>query len=318
MCQKAPAKKLSAAPWLSKNSDMSMQLASGIGLRNAHYADIFRPDLFVTDSGAVGRAAPGFVEVHSENFFGRDGAMLAAAPRQLLHRVRENFALSLHGIGLSLGSAQAPLAAHMRQLKWLVDAYDPLFVSDHLAWVGIDGFYANDLLPLPYTEESLRVVIDNIDATQNYLGRQLLLENPSRYLDFSHSTIAESEFLNTVAQRSGCGMLLDVNNVFVSAHNLGFDARAYIAALDGDAVQEIHLAGFTERNQLLIDTHNRPVDARVWDLYNYALSVLGDKPTLIEWDAELPALHLLLDQAGQADALRQSALSAEARDVLTA
>lgn len=302
-----------------------MQLSSGVGLRSAHYADIFRRDLFETTNAVLEErainscTAPGFVEVHSENFFGRDGAVLAEAPRRLLHKVRDNFALSLHGIGLSLGSAQTPLGTHLQQLKWLVDTYDPLFVSDHLAWVGIDGMYANDLLPLPYTEESLRVVIDNIDATQNYLGRQLLLENPSRYLDFSHSTIPESEFINTVAQRSGCGILLDVNNVFVGAHNLGFDARAFIAALNADTVQEIHLAGFTERNQLLIDTHSQPVDARVWQLYEYALSVLGDKPTLIEWDADLPELNVLLAQAGQADALRQRALrTVEASDVVTA
>jgi uncharacterized protein (UPF0276 family) len=275
-----------------------MYPASGIGLRSAHYRDIFAMC-----------ATPGFVEVHSENFFGRGNAPLAAAPRRLLERVRNQFALSLHGIGLSLGSAQAPVASHLRQLKMLVDDFDPLFISDHLAWVGIDGIYANDLLPLPYTEESLRAVIDNVDAAQNYLGRALLLENPSRYVDFAHSTIGESEFLNRVAKSTGCGILLDVNNVFVSASNLGFDARAYIAALDADAVREIHLAGFSAGEHGLIDTHDRPVDARVWQLYAETLQWLGDKPTLIEWDAALPPLAVLLAEREKADAMRASAMA---------
>jgi uncharacterized protein (UPF0276 family) len=298
-----------------------MTAASGIGLRSAHYRDFLDANFFVDDS--VAHAAPGFVEVHSENFFGRGDAPLRGVPRQLLERVRSEFALSLHGIGLSLGAAQLPQNTHLQQLKWLVDDFDPLFVSDHLAWVGIDDVYANDLLPLPYTEESLQVIVDNIDAVQNYLERTLLLENPSRYLDFSHSTIAESEFLNAVARRTGCGILLDVNNVFVSASNLGFDARAYIAAIDPEAVREIHLAGFSqssgESGNWLIDTHNHPVDERVWQLYAYALERLGDKPTLIEWDADLPALHILLDEKNKADAMRAAqTLTVEANHAVPA
>ncbi|MDB6061620.1 MAG: hypothetical protein JWM78_1723 [Verrucomicrobiaceae bacterium] len=288
-------------------SSASDSISSGIGLRSAHYRDIFdvRPEL-------------GFVEVHSENFLGRDAAALAGPAQHLLTRVRNDYALSLHGIGLSLGSAQAPLSAHLQQLKMLADTFEPLFISDHLAWVGIDGVYANDLLPLPYTEESLRVVDENIDATQQYLGRQLLIENPSRYLDFSHSTIAESEFLNALVQRTGCGLLLDVNNVFVSATNLNFDAHDFIAALDAEAVQEIHLAGFSETAQGLIDSHSAPVDARVWSLYEYALRCVGDKPTLIEWDAQLPALAILLAEKDSADQRRQRVLESSevANDVV--
>jgi uncharacterized protein (UPF0276 family) len=266
--------------------------ACGIGLRAPHYVEFQRA-----------RPALEFVEVHSENFFGVDNAEIGGAPRRLLERVRADYDLSLHGVGLSLGSAEPLSRSHLQQLKNLERRFEPRLLSDHLAWVGIDGSYANDLLPLPYTEESLAVVRDNVLAAQDFLGRTLLIENPSSYLSFPHSTIPEPEFMNALVRATGCGILLDVNTVYVSAVNVGFDAREYLAAIDAASVGEIHLAGFTRTPQRLIDTHSRPVDAAVWALYEFALQRCGAVPTLIEWDADLPELAALLDEARHASTL---------------
>jgi uncharacterized protein len=198
---------------------------------------------------------------------------------------------------------------HLRQLKLLADRFEPCWVSDHLAWVGFGGIYLNDLLPLPYTEEALSMVADNIQATQDFLGRAILIENPSCYLPFAHSTIAEWEFINALVQRTECGILLDVNNIYVSASNLNFDARIYLENIDAAAVREIHLAGFTRSDNLLIDTHSAPVDDAVWSLYEFAIRRFGAKPTLIEWDAELPALELLIDETRKAELLRDRLFS---------
>jgi uncharacterized protein (UPF0276 family) len=265
-----------------------MEKGLGIGLRAPHYRDFLQR-----------KPALDFVEVHSENFFGVDDE-IGGAPRQLLERVRADYALSLHGIGLSLGSAEPVRRPHLQQLKWLDRRFAPWLLSDHLAWVGIGGRYANDLLPLPYTEEALAVVRENVATTQDFLGRDMLIENPSSYLAFAHSTIPEWEFLNELAQATGCGLLLDINNIYVSAMNLGFDPYEYVASIDAKRVGEIHLAGFTRTPDRLIDTHSRPVDAAVWALYEFALQRCGARPTLIEWDAELPALDVLLDEAGRA------------------
>ena len=260
----------------------------GIGLRAPHYQDFLHR-----------RPALGFVEVHSENFFGVD-AEIGGAPRRLLERVRADYELSLHGVGLSLGSAEPVQRSHLQQLKWLNERFAPRWLSDHLAWVGIGGRYANDLLPLPYTEEALAVLRDNVRATQDFLGRRILIENPSCYLSFTHSSIPEWEFLNALAQSTDCGILLDINNIYVSATNLGFDPLDYLAGIDAARVGEIHLAGFTRTPGRLIDTHSRPVDPAVWTLFDAALQRCGPLPTLVEWDAELPALDVLLGEARRA------------------
>jgi uncharacterized protein (UPF0276 family) len=243
-----------------------------------------------------------FVEVHSENFFGSAGE-IGGASRRLLELVRADYALSLHGVGLSLGSAEPVQREHLQQLKWLEQRFAPRWMSDHVAWVGIGGRYANDLLPLPYTEEALAIVRGNVLTTQDFLGRRILVENPSGYLSFTHSSIPEWEFMNALANFADCGILLDINNIYVSAMNLGFDPRAYIAAIDATRVEEIHLAGFTRTPERLVDTHSAPVDAAVWELYRFALARCGATPTLVEWDADLPALDVLIDEAQRAAAL---------------
>jgi uncharacterized protein (UPF0276 family) len=284
--------------------------ACGIGLRAPHYQDFLQR-----------KPALDFVEVHSENFFGVD-AEIGGAPRRLLERIRADYALSLHGVGLSLGSAEPLRRTHLQQLKWLDQRFAPQWMSDHLAWVGIGGRYANDLLPLPYTEEALAVVCENVGAAQDFLGRSILVENPSCYLSFTHSTIPEWEFMNALAHSTGCGILLDVNNIYVSAMNLGFDPHQYIAAIDATRVGEFHLAGFTRTPERLVDSHSGPVDAAVWTLYEFALQRCGAQPTLVEWDADLPALPVLLDEAARAAVLlaRRCGTSAPAggRDAGTA
>ncbi|HSB95087.1 MAG TPA: DUF692 domain-containing protein, partial [Spongiibacteraceae bacterium] len=213
---------------------------SGIGLRTPHYRSFFQqlPRL-------------DFVEVHSENFFGSTEGGIGGQPRRILERICADYALSLHGVGLSLGSAEPLRQNHLKQLKLLVDCFAPRWVSDHLAWVGIDNIYVNDLLPLPYTEEALSIVADNIAATQDFLGRAISIENPSCYMTFAHSTISEWEFINALVQRTQCGILLDINNVYVSATNLQFDPQEYLLRIDAAAVQEIHLAGFSRSDDLL-------------------------------------------------------------------
>lgn len=276
---------------------------NGIGLRSAHYRAFLEA-----------RPPVGFVEVHSENYFGRDERGIGGQPRAVLDAVRADYPLSLHGIGLSLGSAEPLDQRHLQQLKILVDRYQPLRVSDHLAWVGIGGTYLNDLLPLPYTEEAFAVVARNVQIVQEYLQRPLLIENPSRYLDFAHSTISEPEFLNCLARNTGCGILLDINNVFVSAHNLRFDPQVYLHAIEFQAVDEIHLAGFTCCDEVLIDTHNRPVAAEVWQLFAATLALANRRepiPTLIEWDADLPDLSVLIGESDKAQRIAADATAEE-------
>jgi len=257
---------------------------AGIGLRTAHTRQVLTeyPDV-------------GWLEVHSENFFARGGQVL-----HMLERARSAYPLSLHGVGLSLGSTDLVSQEHLRALKGLVERFQPGLVSDHLCWGMVGGRHLNDLLPLPYTEEALAVVCRNVAAAQEYLGRQILVENVSSYLQFSDSCIPEWEFLAAVARHSGCGILLDVNNIYVSSVNHGFDALAYLDAIPAQVVQEIHLAGFDSNGACLIDTHGKPVHGPVWNLYGEALSRLGPVPTLIEWDTDLPALEVLLGEARKA------------------
>jgi uncharacterized protein (UPF0276 family) len=256
---------------------------AGIGLRAPHYREIL-------DS----RPGIGWLEVHSENYFG-DGQ-----PLRFLERLRRHYPVSLHGVGLSLGRAGTLDMEHLRKLKRLVERIDPGLVSEHLSWGAIDGRHLNDLLPLPYTEEALDRVCAHVGKTQDFLGRRILIENISSYVRWKHDTLPEWEFIATVAQRTGCGLLLDVNNIYVSAINHGFDPRAYLAAIPGNRVEEIHLAGFDETGECLIDTHGRRVSEPVWQLYREAIARLGPRPTLIEWDTDLPALSVLLDEAATA------------------
>jgi len=242
----------------------------------------------------------GWFEAHSENYFAAGGAQ-----RNYLERIRANYDLSLHGVGLSIGSADPLDRAHLRQLQRLVAEFEPVLVSEHLAWSSVGGRFTNDLLPLPYTEEALRHMISRVEIVQDALGRQILIENVSSYLQFSHSTLSEWEFLAELAWRSGCGILLDVNNVYVSARNHGFDAREYLEALPRSKVKEMHLAGHTARQigerQILIDTHDRHVCEAVWQLYAFAVCHFGTVPTLIEWDSDIPSLDTLVAEAHKAD-----------------
>lgn len=264
---------------------------AGIGLRAPHVQVLLED-----------RPAVAWLEVHSENYFAEGGRAVAE-----LDRVRVDYPLSLHGVGLSLGSVDPLDHGHLAKLKAAVARFSPMLVSEHLCWVSTGGVYFHDLLPLPYTEEALQHVTARIAEVQDHLGRQILIENVSSYLEFEHSAIPEWEFLREVAARSGCGILLDVNNIYVSAVNHGFDARHYIDSIPAQDVQEIHLAGHAEKRvdgvELLIDTHDRPVKEAVWELYAYALGALGPKPTLLEWDSELPALPELITEAAKADAL---------------
>ncbi|HEY3699860.1 MAG TPA: DUF692 domain-containing protein, partial [Spongiibacteraceae bacterium] len=224
-----------------------------------------------------------------------------------LAQTRALYPLSLHGVGLSLGSTDPLDLDHLRKLKRLIAWSEPQLVSEHLAWGSVHGTFVNDLLPLPYTEEALNHLIQRVDAVQNYLGRQILIENVSSYLQFSGAQLHEWEFLAQLADASGCGLLVDINNVYVNAHNHNFDARHYLAALPSHHVKELHLAGHTHsrcgEHEILIDTHSTPVCDAVWDLYVHALRCYGAVPTLIEWDTELPALAVLIEEAAKAERL---------------
>ena len=270
---------------------MHMQTPSGIGigLRQPHYREVFerRPEL-------------AFLEVHSENFFLDGGASMHA-----LERARDAYPISLHGVGLSLGSADALADAHLAKLKRLVDRVQPALVSEHLCWGSVGGVHFNDLLPLPHTGEALALLADRIDRVQEVLGRRLLVENLSAYVAFRDSDMTETAFLAELARRTGCGLLLDINNLYVNAINFGFDASSRLAELHGDAIGQIHLAGHTVVDDCLIDTHGAVVSDPVWLLYAEACRRFGPKPTLIEWDTDLPALDVLLSQAAQADAICQ-------------
>jgi len=262
---------------------------AGIGLRPGHYQDVIEtlPDL-------------GWVEVHSENYFGEGGA-----PLNYLEQVRSHYPVSFHGVGMSLGSTDDLSMEHIKQLDRLVRRFEPVFVSDHLSWSSVDGIHMNDLLPLPYTEEALVHFSERVRRVQDYLGREILVENPSSYLQYKHSTIDEAEFLAAVANQSGCGILLDVNNVYVSARNHGFDEYEYLKKIPAKYVREYHLAGHTQRNldkgTIYIDTHDAPVSGPVWSLFEFALDVIGTRPVLIERDSNLPALEVLLAEADRAN-----------------
>lgn len=280
---------------------MPLPRRAGIGLRAAHQAALLAE-----------RPPVGFVEVHSENYFGPGGRALA-----LLRETREHYPLSLHGVGLSIGSADPLSPRHLARLAELERMLQPALISDHLCWSSIGGLHANDLLPLPATREALVHVVERLQQVQQRLGRQILVENVSSYVTIGEPEMPEWEFLAEVARRSGCGILLDVNNVYVSACNHGFDPLAYLQAMPAPAVREIHLAGHLRRDdgaggEILLDTHSRPVCDAVWALYGAALDRFGPVPTLIEWDADLPPLAVLVAESARAERMM------EARDACAA
>jgi len=265
----------------------------GIGLRAAHYRELLatRPNV-------------GWLEVHSENYFGAGGQ-----PLHYLERAREHYPLSLHGVGLSLGSVGPLDREHLRRLRALAQRMEPAVVSEHLCWGSFGGRHVNDLVPLPYTEEALEVVSAHIREAQDFLGREILIENVSSYLQFAHSTIPEWEFLVEAARRGGCGILLDVNNIYVSSANHAFDAARYLGAIPAPLVREIHLAGFDRGPDCLIDTHGTRVAEPVWSLYRKALDRFGRVPTLIEWDTDIPDLAVLVEEAHKARTMMEAGIA---------
>ncbi|MGD1877840.1 MAG: DUF692 domain-containing protein [Kiloniellaceae bacterium] len=263
---------------------------AGVGLKAQHYEDILgqRPDL-------------GWFEVHAENYMGAGGP-----PHHYLEAIRRDYPISLHGVGLSIGADHPLDEAHLARLKTLADRYQPGLVSEHLAWSTHNDVFFNDLLPLPYTGEAVARVSDHIDRVQEVLGRRILLENPATYVTFDSSEMSEIDFLQAVSLRTGCHLLLDVNNVVVSATNHGTSAEAYIDAFPMAAVKEIHLAGHARDRDdagapLLIDAHDRAVDDTVWSLYARTISHAGLMPTLIEWDNDVPAWEALFAEARTAE-----------------
>lgn len=268
----------------------------GLGLRKPHYAEFLET-----------RVAVDFVEVISENFMVDGGR-----PRRILREVRERYAVALHGVSMSLGSVDGMDGAYLARLRALVDEVEPVFVSDHLSWSRIEGFNSHDLLPLPYTNEAFDVVADNVARAQDALGREMLIENPSTYIDFAPADMTEWEFLDALCARTGCGLLLDVNNVFVSASNHGFDPLAYLDGIPHARVRQIHLAGYSQGSELLIDTHDQPVPDPVWKLYAHVLPRLGPVATMIERDDAIPPLHELLAELGTARRIAADGMRAAA------
>jgi uncharacterized protein (UPF0276 family) len=276
--------------------------SAGVGLKPQHYKDILQahPRL-------------GFFEIHAENYMGDGGP-----PHHYLTRIRNDYPISLHGVALSIGGSEPLDKAHLARLKTLITRYEPGLFSEHLAWSTHDGTYLNDLLPVPYAEETLQRVCVHVDETQEALGRRMLLENPSTYVRFEASTMSEIEFLTEIARRTGCGLLLDVNNVFVSAKNHNYDPFGYIDAFPLAAVGEIHLAGHDERLDdagapLLIDAHGSAIVDHVWSLYEYTIRRAGPVPTLIERDADVPPLAELVAEAKRAENILQDEARGGAR-----
>lgn len=255
--------------------------AAGVGLRAPHYAEM-----------RMRKPALGFVEVHSENFFFAGGPSMRA-----LERAREDYAVSLHGVGMSIASADSMSENHLGKLAALVERIEPALVSEHLCWGAVGGIHFNDLMPFPYTGEALEIVTERVDHVQVRLRRKIYVENLSAYVRFAASEMSEFEFLAELVMRTGCGLLLDINNLYVNSRNFGFDAAKELARLPAAAIGEYHLAGHSRTEYGLMDTHGSRVCAEVWDLYETALDKLGPAPTLVEWDTDIPALDVLLDEA---------------------
>lgn len=271
-------------------------LGAGAGLKPEHYRDILG-----------GQSGVGWFEVHAENYMGT-GNGAGGPPHFFLEQIRARYPVSVHGVGLSIGSAEGLAPGHLAQLAAVVDRYQPVLVSEHLAWSTHAGVFLNDLLPLPYTEATLSLVAGHVDQVQSTLKRRVLIENPSTYLRFAMEQMPETTFLRELARRTGCGLLLDVNNVFVSAANHDFDPADYLAGFPVEHVEEIHLAGHASievagGESLLIDTHDRPVSEQVWALYRSLLTRIGPCSTLIEWDADVPAWAQLAAEVARANHL---------------
>lgn len=279
---------------------MTLPATPGLGFKPEHF------DQVMARSGAVG-----FYEVHAENYMGAGGA-----PHMMLERLHETHAISLHGVGLSIGGAGPLDRDHLARLRTLIDRYKPESFSEHLAWSSHGAAWLNDLLPMPYTDQTLALICDHIDETQEALGCRLLLENPATYVTFADSTWAETAFLAQIAHRTGCGLLLDVNNVFVSATNHRTDPRAYLAEFPLDLVGELHVAGHEVEEladgPLLIDSHSRPVADPVWTLFSEVLARTGPLPSLIEWDNDVPSFEVLLAEVARADAILTEARNVRA------
>ena len=278
----------------------SIPSRAGVGLKAEHYKTILESNPSV-----------GFFEVHAENYMGAGGP-----PHRYLTEIRSRYPLSLHGVGLSIGADQPLDREHLGRLKHLVERYQPGLFSEHLAWSTHELSFFNDLLPVPYTAETVARVCEHIDEVQEMLGRQMLLENPSTYVAFAESTYSEIDFIAEVVRRTGCGLLLDVNNVYVASINQQWNPVRYIDDYPLAHVQEIHLAGYTqeadeEGRPLLIDTHDRPVNELVWDLYAHAIERLGLTSTLIEWDAKVPEWSRLQAEAERAEAVMDQAVRQE-------
>jgi len=270
---------------------------TGIGLRLPHLAEV-----------VATRPSVGWFEIHPENFLANPHAT------ELLLDVAREYPISIHTVGVSVGSAHGVDASHLERFATFVERVDPFLVSGHLAWSTAHGQYLNDLLPLPYTEETLQLVADQLARVEDRLGRRYLLENPSTYVGFAHSTMTEVEFLSELVSRTGCRLLCDVSNVFVSGHNMGYDPYQYLDRLPSTAVGELHLGGFTAEDDearpgaaVLIDTHADRIHDSVWPLYAHALQRLGHVPTLIEWDNDIPTLAQLVAEAERADRVRADA-----------
>ncbi len=274
--------------------DSTIPAKAGIGLRAEHYTHLLE------DKPKIA-----WIEVHSENYFGKGGR-----PHYYLDKARELYPLSLHCVGLSLGSTDPLNLKHLSRLKELIQQYNPGFVSEHLSWSSVNGRYMNDLLPMPYTQESLEHITQKIIRAQDILQHKMLIENASSYLEFRQSNINEWDFLVEVATQANCGILLDINNIYVNSKNHNFDPYAFIRAVPEHLVEEIHLAGHTvnkfDDGQILIDSHNQLVCDDVWLLYEYAIKRFGETPTLIEWDTDMPALEVLVEEAHKADSIMQS------------
>jgi uncharacterized protein (UPF0276 family) len=285
---------------ITRSTREHVPLFAGIGLRLPHLAEV------VATTPAVG-----WLEVHPENFLANPHAT------ELLVDLSRRYPISVHTVGISIGSVDGIDRHHLQRLRAFVDAIDPVLVSGHLAWSSYQGAYLNDLLPLPYGEESLRIVSTHLAQVQDALGRPYLVENPSTYVAFSTSTMSELEFLNAMVDRTGCRLLCDVSNIYLSGHNMGYDAYRFIDGLPAHAIGELHLGGFTAEDDeatpgasLLVDTHASTIAEPAWDLYAYALRRLGSRPTLIEWDSDLPSLDTLVGEAVHADAVRKATLEA--------
>ena len=265
---------------------------AGIGLRSQHYQEI------ITHQPGVN-----WFEALTENYFGEGGL-----PLYHLEQVRMNYPITLHGVGMSLGSSDPVNRDYLTRLKRLDRCFEPVYISDHLAWVSVSGCYLHDLMPLPYTEEALNNVAANTIRAQDYLGRKLLIENPASYLSFNHSEMTEWEFINELVKKTDCNLLIDVNNIYVSSVNHGFEAIRYIEAIPADRVKEIHLAGYEAHANYLFDTHGYPVHSPVWELYKMAIKHFGPVPTLIEWDTNIPEFNVLVKEADKADRILREAI----------